>query len=394
MRYDKDGDGEVTKAEFMAGRAAAVKAAPPAAPQALSELEKKAEAALFNLLDTSGEGFLDGRELDKGNLRTYDANADGRVTFEEFTAGRAKDRLPKTGQGGSPAAAIPPQTPAAPAVTTPLRLPPLALKPGFIVGRVLFADGRPVPAFTVTAHGFDGQSVTNVNGGAFTVGSTNGRNGSYAIQTTDGATHTRPVNALVTRVEAQANINYNGQNYLMDLYPTSGTTFLPNAEGTGLWSNQGLQRDFILKISGLMPGKSDAPGYSRLTAYYGGRLDFNDTDDGSGFRRPAATVRPKFPRNAQLVVTFTPQGPLLDGSTGQTITRQLDVGSLGEYEGHAFDVPLGVYSVQAQVVNGGVATPLSVRVGKVDKTWTNAVTLDFPPSTTGTSPFQTLDIKL
>ena len=104
VKYDTDADGEVTKAEFLAGRGAET-----AAPQpnrgggATSERDRVMDAVLFVKLDTSGEGYLDGGELTGSTFQRYDTNADGRVVLAEFAAGRAKDRL----EGTTPARVVP-----------------------------------------------------------------------------------------------------------------------------------------------------------------------------------------------------------------------------------------------------------------------------------------------
>ena len=92
VRYDRDADGEVTKAEFFAGRGAEAPARQTGASGASNERNRALDAALFVKLDTSGEGYLDGGELEKATLLRYDANGDGRVVLLEFAAGRAGDR--------------------------------------------------------------------------------------------------------------------------------------------------------------------------------------------------------------------------------------------------------------------------------------------------------------
>ena len=78
--FDTDGDKEVTKAEFMAGRAKERNAATP------KDLAQDA-ASVFKRLDTSGNGYLTGTELDGENALSLDVNNDKVVTLEEFTAG-------------------------------------------------------------------------------------------------------------------------------------------------------------------------------------------------------------------------------------------------------------------------------------------------------------------
>ena len=101
VKFDTDGDNEVTKSEFLQGRSKERK------ETASSVAEDK---LLFKKLDASGNGYLSGTELDGGNARAYDANKDKRVTLEEFLAGRAKN---------AGANAAPPATQPATEKTTP-----------------------------------------------------------------------------------------------------------------------------------------------------------------------------------------------------------------------------------------------------------------------------------
>ncbi len=82
--YDTDGDKEVTKAEFLAGRAKARDVGHASSVEA--------DTQLFQKIDASENGYLSGSELDSDNARSFDANGDKRVTLEEFLAGRAKER--------------------------------------------------------------------------------------------------------------------------------------------------------------------------------------------------------------------------------------------------------------------------------------------------------------
>jgi Ca2+-binding EF-hand superfamily protein len=84
---DADGDREVTKAEFLRGRAAARGATP--APGAGADATGGAAAAriraeaLFLAADGNRDGRLSGTEL-TFDLKTYDGDGDGRITQAEF----------------------------------------------------------------------------------------------------------------------------------------------------------------------------------------------------------------------------------------------------------------------------------------------------------------------
>lgn len=81
-RLDADGDGEVSKKEFLEARAAARRNNP-------AELKKAIEQA-FQALDKNEDGRLSGNELSE--FRHFDVNGDKRVTMEEFQAGMAAER--------------------------------------------------------------------------------------------------------------------------------------------------------------------------------------------------------------------------------------------------------------------------------------------------------------
>jgi Ca2+-binding EF-hand superfamily protein len=99
-RYDSNGDGAVSRDEFLAGRAADKKEAAET-----RDLEKA-----FTLLDWNEDGWLSGTELD-GKWGRFDQDANNRVYKEEFIRGRSTELgLPApAGGGGAPNQPAPPQ---------------------------------------------------------------------------------------------------------------------------------------------------------------------------------------------------------------------------------------------------------------------------------------------
>jgi len=86
---DADGDGEVTKDEFLKGREALRTSTPqPSAADAAGGVEaaKIRAEAMFLGLDANEDGRLSGTEF-VAELKPYDADGDGRVTKAEFIAG-------------------------------------------------------------------------------------------------------------------------------------------------------------------------------------------------------------------------------------------------------------------------------------------------------------------
>ena len=257
------------------------------------------------------------------------------------------------------------------------------LRSRYVVGRATFADGRPIPEFSVTVLGFDGVTAqTGGKGFLPWLGQGTFHDGAYAVETRNTFSHDKPVDGLVVDVQAKATIVYNGKTYLLPLHPTDGLWSWQDNKEKGRESKNGLSRDFTLKITGLKPGNDNLPDILRTSAlqnpnnYYGACLDLDDWNDGGNFRMalPAETL---------LVLTLVPQGVLLDGSTGATITRELPIKALGTDAGHVLDLPVGPYRVQAKIMNNGTATPLLVQITWGDKAWTEAVTVDFPPFTLG-----------
>lgn len=78
--FDADKDGELTKAEFLAGRAAS-----RPKPQVTREQHIAAASKRFTELDITEDGLLSGTETT--TVKAYDANRDGRITPAEFTQG-------------------------------------------------------------------------------------------------------------------------------------------------------------------------------------------------------------------------------------------------------------------------------------------------------------------
>jgi hypothetical protein len=189
-----------------------------------------------------------------------------------------------------------------------------------LVAMLLTASGQVEP-YTVTGHVTDaqGQPLSNVqvfsdntlyyNTNA--IGITDA-NGFYSIDVSEpmGTWH----------MSAQHTLEYQGETYTFSLHPDNDNPF-PGADGA--------IRNFEWRLTGETP-----QGF-----YYGAVMwvyaDYSD-----------------FSLNMENVeITLTPDGPLIDGSVGETIVHQ------GAY---AEDIPVGLYTVTARYLPEGV--PLLVRV--------------------------------
>ncbi|GAB3893873.1 hypothetical protein GCM10028803_08480 [Larkinella knui] len=195
---------------------------------------------------------------------------------------------------------------------------------GYLSGRVTDAQGKPLPGATIFA---DNTMFYNDN-----ILATSDANGNYRMQTPNGS----------WQASAQIRRTYNGKSYKLDLEPDNIDAFS---------GNDGAVRNFQWKLSGEKP---DNPG-----AFYGGSVDVTN-EIGKG------------PYDAEnIAFTFTPVGPLIDGSTGKPVVYQYDT----DYN-RIPDVPIGRYKITA--VYKPTGAKLQVR-NRVDGTYTadGSATMDF-----------------
>jgi hypothetical protein len=206
---------------------------------------------------------------------------------------------------------------------------------GVVKGRMVDAQGNPIAGAKVyaghtTYYNTNVLAVTDVNG-------------YYKLDIKNpGGTWT---------VHGQLQRQYNGQTYTFYVYadnadPVSGTA--------------GAIRKLTWKLSGAIPGLSNGR-YGAKVAYY----------DNSSI----------FIRDEEIEFTLIPEGPLVDGSTGQTITGFATgrFNMIGTAVGSGLDdVPLGRYQLSARYIpkNGGAPKKLSVRLRDVG-TYTDKVTINF-----------------
>jgi hypothetical protein len=150
-------------------------------------------------------------------------------------------------------------------------------------------------------------------------------------------------------------VEYNGENFCLRLG-------MPKASDYGSFTvDHGVVRNFQWQLSGVIEDLKEYDGYFgaeiRLFVY-------GDMKEG------------------EVELTFTPTAPLVDGSTGKTITRTLNVNE----ELMVYDIPLGQYEVSGVLLENGTRTPL--RVG-MEHAWngydeqTETAALTFKPNGCG-----------
>ncbi|MCA1665949.1 MAG: hypothetical protein LC793_00775 [Thermomicrobia bacterium] len=239
----------------------------------------------------------------------------------------------------------------APAVTLPARA---AAQPGTLSGTILDARGRPLHTGTVTVTAESATGTVNT-GRRVTITVTTGQ---YAQRVPDG----------YYTLRASIAIPYGGQKFNLPLASDR------SPYGSGADSRPGLVTNFQWLLSGKQSFTTLAD--TEPSAYYGAALQVSETPPDNG------TFLSNTYRNSNATFTLAPVGPLVDGSTGDTLTRTVPTYS----PGYLLDIPLGTYTVSATLVEaGGARHPL--RVGALDATgkaqYGPSATIGFLPETTG-----------
>jgi len=166
--------------------------------------------------------------------------------------------------------------------------------------------------------------------------------------------------ALSHQVKAWTQVAYRGRQYCVRLgMPTDADydAFVPGST---------VVRDFRWLLTGRIP---DAP-----SNVFGAGVDV-DTWDVGGIRI-----------GDQIEVQFTPQGPLVDGSAGSTLTRVARFGSSLAIN----DIPHGAYTVAATLVQENVRTPLKVGRAGFGGEMAATTTVEWEPEIPGAACNQTL----
>jgi len=179
--YDVDGNAEVAEDEFVAGRAGEriLLREGTVLPEDID---------LFDGLDSTGSGYISGVDIERGGVASFDSDGNGRVTRQEFYSGRqrlrreleARARAAQEAESRRRAAAGEPE-PAPPLDEV------LKPKPGFMRGRVLTPDGKPVDQFTIEFIGYnidasDPSIVARRNEEPNLIGRVQGRDGYYEVR--------------------------------------------------------------------------------------------------------------------------------------------------------------------------------------------------------------------
>jgi hypothetical protein len=242
------------------------------------------------------------------------------------------------------------------AVSGAVKFPALRAKPNQATGAVLTMQGLPLSSarirfWRVTPQGAIIEYVARTDA-----------KGIYSINL--------PPSDQYRIDNATALVSYGVQRYYLPLRPERGDGSFFDGEAIDL--SRGSVRNFVLPISGRISPEEDPKD---PLAYYGGSILFTayipvvvpgDPALSAGATRPNSV-----PEGTKIELTLTPQGPLIDGSTGRPLRWTLRVRNNGRnmHTETLKDIPLGVYTASARVTtpDGTTFTPaLSARIGVVN----------------------------
>jgi len=185
--YDADWNGEITELEFLAGRAR----------DRLNVEEgfvTQEDIDLFIEFDSTLSGYLSGTDIERADASGYDRDFDGRITREEFFAGRDRDRAEAAARAAREAQARQIENErrraAGEAIDAPSWGDTLEPRKGFMIGWVTSADGEPLPEFTIEVVAYDAGTDTLVikkDREPQMIGRYKAKDGYYEVRLPDGS---------------------------------------------------------------------------------------------------------------------------------------------------------------------------------------------------------------
>jgi hypothetical protein len=174
------------------------------------------------------------------------------------------------------------------AVAVAVAAPAVAVA-GFVTGRVLGEDGRPISAAGAAV-------VVNVDG----IGSKSAERLHYAAaMKPDGSYRQRVVDGAF-RAEATLRVTFDDKAYTIRLHPVQPNT-------VDRESADGIVQDFVWRLTGPRPNGSGT---------YGPAIGLR----GEAYRNDLNKPVPPAPAGSRVVFTLTPMGPLIEGREAKVIT--------------------------------------------------------------------------
>jgi FKBP-type peptidyl-prolyl cis-trans isomerase len=252
---------------------------------------------------------------------------------------------------------------AARAAAADTRVPTLQPKPGYVIGCVVNMRSEPLSNVTISVAG------TTFPLGLHANYEVEVENGHYELEVPDGSYY----------VYATLSTLYNGQKYKVELHPFDDKEYYSKSN-----SKNGIVKNFFWKLSGLNSLRG-SPDYA--SHHHGGSILLQEESDITHEYNHA------FPKDSTVQITLTPQGPLIDGSQGRTLSFRatapgppkgtLGIGTRGQL-GSLLGIPIGRYIVSAELTPpGGRTLPVGVIVQRMFGTALAAPSadafLDFAP---------------
>lgn len=203
-----------------------------------------------------------------------------------------------------------------------------AAQPNVVQGVVVDSAGKPMKGAAIRIFGV----------------SDAGEKVGYDVKADASGRYSTKVASGVYSVRASANLTFEGRPWTLDLHPTDN-------DDTDLNSSNGIVKNFQLKLTGLPPRLADQAENS--TAYYGAYIavDFRQPKPAGGsWMDPDPTA---YPDAYAVEFTFTPTGPLIDGSEGKTVVMTRKPRALRHSSGpldetrYLYDIPIGSYKLTA-----------------------------------------------
>jgi hypothetical protein len=209
----------------------------------------------------------------------------------------------------------------------------LAPKKGYVRGYVKDASGKPLAGAKIGVR-------SSVVGGFYSGASAKtDAKGYYEIQVPWGAAHFYCAGYSVDYGEGRA---------ALGLHPADG-------ENDSFASANGHVENWVLLSYGIADrdGASEKPGYTNN--YYGGGfyVDYNLADS-----RPIFADDYSLPAGTEIELALTPNGPLIDGSTGRSFVFHKRIQDDGATNFSVNNVPIGSYQITARLLQGGKSSPL------------------------------------
>jgi len=206
-------------------------------------------------------------------------------------------------------------------------------KAGYVSGKVVDAQGKPVAGAKIL--------LDNTLLYASYITTSTDKDGKYSVKLPGGEYN-------VWKAYGSLKKEYHGKTYTLDLHPENTETF----DGAG-----GI-RNFQWKLSGKIPDDE--------FNYYGGSI------------RISPATGSIIPNNEQIIVVIEPDGPLIDGSKGETLTIPYgDTHWFDEVE--IKDIPIGRYKAITVYHDETGDYLLNMRSLETDGSLQDVLTFDFEP---------------